>query len=375
MSTQVHNGLTGSRFINMCVANWFLHIYVFSIIPLLACQLSALGLATEWLGWGALAFALGMVLPGPFGAHMMERRSRKVIYLKALILLGPLATLGYVMNTNVYLLTALQLLQGAAYGASQTALGTTLVNDILLSKQRNKGDIIYGWAGRIGIPLGLFLGYLLSLSMPIKQAYWWALIPCAISFVLVAQTVVPVKAPVKVPLVTLDRFFLPESIPLGLSMFAAPWTLGRLAGGFPNNNSWMLESAYLSLSLGVLLAFLFQLLIRRKVGQRALVTLGYLLIVVGILFINLPNCIIGNIGDLALGCGIGAVSSRHLMDWVTQSVHCQRGTAQNTYILCWRWSFSLGLLCTCLYGLNNMTIDGGICALSLILYLFWTHKK
>lgn len=26
MSTQVHNRLSSSRFINMCVANWFLHI-------------------------------------------------------------------------------------------------------------------------------------------------------------------------------------------------------------------------------------------------------------------------------------------------------------------------------------------------------------
>lgn len=104
-------------------------------------------------------------------------------------------------------LLAIQLLQGVAYGVSQTALGTTLVNDTLLSRQRNKGDIIYGWAGRIGIPLGLFLGYGLSLGLPVPQAYFWALIPCALSFVLVAQTVVPIKAPVKVPLLTFDRFF------------------------------------------------------------------------------------------------------------------------------------------------------------------------
>lgn len=375
MSTQVHNGLTGSRYINMCVANWFLHIYVFSIIPLLACQVSLQHLSTEWVGWAALAFAIGMVLPGPFGAHMMERRSRKEIYLKALIVLGPLATLGYTSNFDVRCLILMQLLQGIAFGASQTALGTTLVNDILLSKQRNKGDIIYGWAGRIGIPLGLFLGYILSLSMPLQQAYWWALVPCAISFLLVAQTVVPIKAPVKVPILTLDRFFLPSSVPLGLSMFAAPWTLGRIAGAFPHSDNWLIGSAYVCLSLGVLLAFLMQLFIRRRFGQRTLVTMGYLLIVVGLLLISIPNWIVGNIGDVALGCGIGAVSSRHLMDWVTQSAHCQRGTAQNTYLLFWRWSFTLGLIVSCTYGLNDVTIDMGLCAFSLVLYLFWTHKR
>lgn len=157
MSTQIHNGLTGSRFINMCVANWFLHIYVYAIIPLLTCQVMRMGQSEMWVGFGVLAFAVGMVLLGPFGAHLMERRSRKAIYLKALIVLGPLATVGYIYAADVRLLLGMQLLQGIAYGVSQTALGTTLVNDILLSRHRNKGDIIYGWAGRIGIPLGLFL--------------------------------------------------------------------------------------------------------------------------------------------------------------------------------------------------------------------------
>lgn len=375
MSTQVHNGLRSSRFINMCVANWFLHIYVFSIIPLLNTHFSKLGYETQWVGWATLAFAIGMILPGPFGAHMMERRSRKEIYLKALIVVGPIATWGYVTFTDVRLLLAIQLLQGIAFGVSQTALGTTLVNDILQSKQRNKGDIIYGWAGRIGIPLGLFTGYVLSIIMSIQQAYWWALVACALSFVLVAQTVVPIKAPVKVPLITLDRFFLPKSVPLGLSMFAAPWTLGRIAGAFPHSDNLLWGSAYLCISLGVLLAFLIQIFIRRKLEQRTLVALGYVLTLIGLGLISYPNWIIGNLGDVILGCGIGAVSSRHLMDWVTQSDHCQRGTAQNTYLLFWRLSFSLGLLCTCLYGLHDVKVDEGLCVVSLILYLFWTHKR
>lgn len=376
MSIQVHNGLKSSRFINMCVANWFLHIYVYALIPLLSLQTHRLGFGIEWVGWGVLAFAIGMVLPGPFGAHLMERRSRKEVYLKALILLGPIATFGYVSAFDARHLLALQLLQGIAFGTSQTALGTTLVNDILLSKQRNKGDIIYAWAGRIGIPLGLFLGYILSLSFSMQYAYWWALVPCALSFILVAQTPVPIKAPVKVPIVTLDRFFLPSSVPLGLSMFAAPWTMGRIAGALPHTTeSWLLSSAYLCLSLGVLCAFMMQLFIRRRLGQRTLVSLGYVTIIVGLLLISWPNVVVGNIGDVLLGCGIGAVSSRHLMDWVTKSAHCQRGTAQNTYMILWRWSFTLGLITSCLYGLSNLTVDACLCATSLIFYLFWTHDR
>lgn len=375
MATPVHNGLTGSRFVNMCVANWFLHIYVFAIIPLIATQVAQLQESMHWVGWSVLLFAVGMVLPGPFGAHMMERRSRKEIYLKALLVLGPVATLGYAFATDIRFILGMQLLQGMAFGVSQTALGTTLVNDILLSRQRNKGDIIYGWAGRIGIPLGLFLGYVMSISIPLQQAYWWVLVPCGLSFVLVAQTTVPIKAPVKVSVITFDRFFLPSSIPLGLSMFAAPWTLGRIAGVLPHSNSWLLSSAYVCLSLGVLFAFLVQIFIQRRVEQRKLVALGYMIIIAGLLLISCPNMVLGIVGDVLLGCGVGAVSSRHLMDWVTKSAHCQRGTAQNTYMLCWRWAFSLGLLCTCFVGLSNVAIDIAICGVSLLLYVLWTHGK
>ena len=375
MATPVHNGLTGSRFVNMCVANWFLHIYVFAIIPLIATQVAQLHASVHLVGWSVLLFAVGMVLPGPFGAHMMERRSRKEIFLKALLVLGPVATLGYVFAADIRFILGMQLLQGMAFGVSQTALGTTLVNDILLSRQRNKGDIIYGWAGRIGIPLGLFLGYVMSISIPLQQAYWWVLVPCGLSFVLVAQTTVPIKAPVKVSVITFDRFFLPSSIPLGLSMFAAPWTLGRIAGVLPHSNSWLLSSAYVCLSLGVLFAFLVQIFIQRRVEQRKLVALGYMIIIAGLLLISCPNMVLGIVGDVLLGCGVGAVSSRHLMDWVTKSAHCQRGTAQNTYMLCWRWAFSLGLLCTCFVGLSNVAIDIAICGLSLLLYVLWTHGK
>lgn len=375
MATPVHNGLTGSRFVNMCVANWFLHIYVFAIIPLIATQVAQLQESMHWVGWSVLLFAVGMVLPGPFGAHMMERRSRKEIYLKALLVLGPVATLGYAFATDIRFILGMQLLQGMAFGVSQTALGTTLVNDILLSRQRNKGDIIYGWAGRIGIPLGLFLGYVMSISIPLQQAYWWVLVPCGLSFVLVAQTTVPIKAPVKVSVITFDRFFLPSSIPLGFSMFAAPWTFGRIAGVLPHSNSWLLSSAYVCLSLGVLFAFLVQIFIQRRVEQRKLVALGYMIIIAGLLLISCPNVVLGIVGDVLLGCGVGAVSSRHLMDWVTKSAHCQRGTAQNTYMLCWRWAFSLGLLCTCFVGLSNVAIDIAICGVSLLLYVLWTHGK
>lgn len=375
MALQIHNHLSGSKFINMCVANWLLHIFVYAFIPIIVTHINTTYNSDYSVaGWSVLAFSIGMFLPGPFGAHIMERRSRKSIYLRSLLLLGPITCIGYVLSNQSWQFVALQVVQGAAFGLSQTALGTTLVNDILPSKQRNKGDLIYGWAGRLGIPLGFLFGFILLLLVPIKQTYWWVLIPCALSFVLVAQTNVPIKAPVKVPIITLDRFFLPKSLPLSLSMFAAPWVLGFLASSIINIGLYNCFF-FACVAIGVLTAFLIQIFMQRRLGQKVIISLCYTLIVIALILRLQENTITACLAYIIVGCGIGGVSSRHLMDWVTKAQHCQRGTAQNTYMLSWRAIFALGFSCSIFTSAIGTTFSIVLCVLSAAIYILWIDRK
>ena len=376
MALQIHNPLSGSKFINMCVANWLLHIFVYAFIPIIVTHIHTT-YNNNYLaaGWSILAFSLGMFLPGPFGAHIMERRSRKSIYLRSLLLLGPITCVGYVLSYQLWQFVTLQVVQGAAFGLSQTALGTTLVNDILPSKQRNKGDLIYGWAGRLGIHLGFLFGFILLLLVPIEQIYWWVLIPCALSFVLVAQTNVPIKAPVKVSVITLDRFFLPKSLPLSLSMFAAPWTLGVVANSIINIELFNCFF-FACIALGVLSAFLIQIFMQRRLGQKVIICSCYALIIIALIMqLQAYNTITTCLAYIIIGCGIGGVSSRHLMDWVTKAQHCQRGTAQNTYMLSWRTIFALGFASSMFTPTIGTTFCIVLCVLSTAVYTLWIDRK
>lgn len=374
MTSRIHNNLTGSKFINMCVANWLLHIYVYASIPFTASHIYNYGGTNADIGWSVMVFAIGMFLPGPFGAHIMERRSRKSIYLRSLLIIGPLACLLSSLATQVWQLIAVQLLQGVAFGMSQTALGTTLVNDILLSKQRNKGDIIYGWAGRLGIPIGFVLGYIMLSMIPLKHIYLWSLIPCALSFVLVAQTNVPIKAPVKVPFVTLDRFILPKSLGLSLSMFAAPWLMGRFASKIVTQSTYD-AFFFICISIGVLVAFLFQIYMRRRLEQRTIMTVCYTFIILSLLMHTQDLTLFSFFAFVIGGCGIAGVSSRHLMDWVTYAEHCQRGTAQNTYMLCWRLTFSIGFIISSYNFANSTSVDILLALLSWVIYVVGVGRK
>lgn len=369
MSTQVTSQLTSSRFANMCAANWFLHLYVFSMIPLLYVQSRQLGADGTVVVWAVAAFAIGMVLPGPFGAHLMERRSRKQVFLKAMVAIGLLPTFGYVNVCNPEWIVVLHGFQGMAFGVAQTALGTTLVNDLLLSKERNAGDIIYAWAGRLGIPLGLALGFVLLQLFTLAHAYWWALAACGMAFLLVAQTPVPLKAPVKVPLLTCDRFFIPKSFPLVITMFAAPWAMGRVVGAGVD------VTGCVCLTAGTLITFLTHLLVRHRVGQNGAVSVGYTILMVAFALIGAPGLYTTYAAYVLLGIGMGTVSSRHLIGWLTSAEHCQRGTAQNTYMISWRMAFTLGFVFSALNGMGSIAGDFVLTIVSLLLYLFWAGRR
>lgn len=335
MSTHLRSPLKSSRFINMCVSNWFLHIYVYSLIPLLYAQAKQFGCGAGLVGWAIVAFAIGMILPGPFGAHLMECRSRKEVFLKSLLVLGFLPTLGYVWANEGYQLVLLHALQGVAFGVAQTALGTTLVNDVLASKQRNKGDVIYAWVGRLGIPLGPVVGMLLTYFFGLQQAYWWSLTACFMAFLLVGQTQIPLKAPVKVPLLTFDRFFIPKTLPLSLTLFIAPWMIGRALG--LQLSLWF----YLVVFAGFLFLFIARWLAHVFSSSQWVPALGYLLLFSAIVVYCFSDTLIT---AFMVGLGASLIASAHLKVWVTSADHCQRGTAQNTYMLSWRIAFSLGFL-------------------------------
>ncbi len=360
--SSVQNPLTSSRFLKLAVANALLHVYVFSMIPLLGAAAAMSGGSSATVGYAVLAFALGMVLPGPLGAFMMERRSRKGVCLRAMLFLGILPAYEYIFDGTVATLVLFHGLQGLTFGMVQTALGTTLVNDVLPSRSRSLGDNYYAWAGRIGIPAGIALGCLMLRLLPLPAAWLWSLLPCVVAFLLVAQTPVPIKAPVKVPLFTLDRFVWPGSWRLSLTMFAAPWLLGRVVATPVN------FEASLSLVGGVLVAFLWAMVSQSRFDRAPWFGLfAYVLLILSLCLPDVGVQLYFWPMFLLLGMGVAMVSARHLQLWIWQAEHCQRGTAQNTYMLSWRLSFAAGFAASACGSLPIGVPDLVLCLLCLLL--------
>lgn len=103
---------------------------------------------------------------------------------------------------------------------------------MLISAQRTKSDCFFGWAGRLGLPIGFAIGRWLIDLLPHEAVIWWSPVTLAVAYLLVAQTTVPVKAPVKMAVLTCDRFFLPSAWRTMLGLLPPAFLMGLAVGGY-----------------------------------------------------------------------------------------------------------------------------------------------
>lgn len=365
MKTPKNGQLRSRRFVYMCVANWFLHLYVFAMWPLLLAMVHANALPLSTLAWAAIAFAVGMILPGPFVAQWLERRSRKSVLLKAVLWMSIPPTCMLLFWHHAAALVAAHALQGLSFGIAQSTLGTTLVNDILLSRERTRGDVHYAWAGRLGIPAGLCAGCVALLHLPVQEALQWSLVLALLAFLCIGNVNVPLKAPVKMPRFTLDRFFLPSSYPLMLTMFVGPWLLGRMVG------LHLTMPMMACMTAGAVVAYVLQRFTRYLWPQRWHMLVAYVLLLVAVALHRASTPWADEVAALLIGIGTSMLSARHLLDWLVRSAHCQRGTAQNTYMLAWRVAFAAGVSCSLLVASHIGVADALLCLCGAVGYLMW----
>ncbi len=329
---QVHNPLRSTRFVNMCLANWLLHVFVFAQIPLFAQRQQILADAYTLSIECIVAFALGMVLQGPFCAHLLEKHKRKALYLNSVFAVA-LSTFAIMLLPVDYraAIPFFALVEGAAYGISQISMGGTIVNDMLLSAQRTKGDCVYGWTTRLGIPSGLLAGALLIKNFEFVSGFGWSLCALALSYVFVAQTTIPVKAPVKMSTFTLDRFFLPSSWPRMLMLLPVSLLTGCML--FYATGLWEL----LAIFAGSLAAWAADSTGNCRQGRFTRLCVGYLLTVLSLaLYAFVSTTVYGLVAALFFSAaGLSTASANLLAITVEKSEHCQRGTAQNTHLLVW----------------------------------------
>ena len=78
------------------------------------------------------------------------------------------ATAGYTLVQSATHLLLLCLVQGISFGMAATA-GITLAIDVTNSTFRSAGNVVFSWAARLGMIIGIVLGVWLYQSSPFKS--------------------------------------------------------------------------------------------------------------------------------------------------------------------------------------------------------------
>ena len=217
--------LITSDFIKVCLANLFLFFSVYTLLPITLIDISPFIEAKGYEGWLLiLTFIIAIIIGGPFHNYLIEHFNRKKIC--ALSYLG-IATsiLVFVFSDQVIaLFTALALL-GLSFGLA-TAASITVAIDVTSPTNRDKGNVIYAYMGRIGMVLGVATSIIICTEFGTQMVLYVSLISILIAWLLIKITQHPFRAPIDTPTLSWDRFMLPRSWKIILFMTTIAFIIG-----------------------------------------------------------------------------------------------------------------------------------------------------
>ena len=345
-NTKVHIKIWHREFWQLAIANLFLSMSVYMLIPVLPqwlIQEENFSMLEAGLSMGI--FALGLFLFGPFVSYMVQHYRRNRVCMHAIVLLVLChGLLWYIDNLkSEFVEFGLILLQrfvlGSLFGFAQMVLSSTLVIDTCESFQRTEANHSASWFGRFALSLGPLAGIV------IQQIWGFNIViivaaALALAAVLLIRTVdFPFRAPEEhVHVFSCDRFLLDKGGVLFLNLLMITIAIGIAIGQMDSLQEFGM------MMIGFFLALLAQRFIFRDAELKSEVVTGLILLSAALLIIQTRHTVAaGYISSTFIGMATGIIGTRFLLFLIKLSRHCQRGTSQSSFMLAWESGLALGV--------------------------------
>lgn len=200
--------LLSPAFGRMCMANFLLFASVYLLCPLLAFEaVDRWNISLANAGWMYLLFILGMLMVGPFHAYLGDACKRKGVLIYAQLGVS-LTMLGYVFATSYTYWLVLALVQGICFGLATTA-GITVAIDIVVSARRSACNKWFALSARIGMVVGVLASVMCGPCYGFSMTTGVAVAALVLACLCELPVYVAFRAPIGLPLLNIDRFFLP----------------------------------------------------------------------------------------------------------------------------------------------------------------------
>ena len=379
-NTPVHIRLWHHDFWRMSIAYMLTTMSVYILIPVLPFWLAdAQGLTPIEVGLAMGAMGVGLFLPGAFTSFLVQHYRRNWVCVWAILVMMGVTGLLYYLDgrqgqQDAFPLLLLQrLLLGAAFGLAQMVLASTLIIDTCESYQRTEANYAASWFARFSLSLGPMAGLILYPLTDFRTVLLVAGGCDLAAVILILLAHFPFRAPDDhVPVVSLDRFFLPQSMPLFLNLLMI-----TIAAGLVMSLA-LTTLFYAMLMAGFLLAIMAQRFVFREAELKSEVVSGLVLMGAALLMmLTRSQTVVGYASPLFIGLALGIIGSRFLLFFIKLSRHCQRGTSQSSYMLGWESGLAVGLGLGYAVGRGDgsrvLTSALGLVVVALLFYQF-THR-
>lgn len=350
-NTPVHIRLWHRDFWLMAIANLLLTMSVYMLIPTLPHWLTAIhGLSALETGIAMGAFGFGLFGFGAFASFLVQRFRRNMVCVWAVLSIAALIGLLYYVDIKLcqfmelWFVALQRFLLGACFGLAQMVLSSTLIIDTCESYQRTEANHSASWFSRFALALGPLAGLLLERLAGFETVLIAAGGVAVVAAVLILLVSFPFRAPDdNIPMVSLDRFFLPHGFPLFANLQLVTLAMGLLL------SVTFSELFFAMMMVGFLLAIVAQRFVFHDAEVKSEVISGLLLMGAALLMmLTRTQQVVWYAAPVFVGFGLGIIGSRFLLFFIKLSRHCQRGTSQSTFLLGWEsglaWGLGLGLI-------------------------------
>lgn len=380
-NTPVHIKLWHREFWQMAVANLFLSMSVYMLIPILPLWLmQEENFSYLQTGLSMGVFALGLYLLGPFVSFLVQHyRRNRVCHWAIIALIACQGLLWYVdsqksMFCELWMILLQRFTLGAMFGIAQMVLTSTLIIDTCESYQRTEANHSASWFGRFALSLGPLTGLLVHQYWGFDIVILVASGLAAVALLLIRLVEFPFRAPEEhVHMFSCDRFLLLQGGILFANLLLVTMTIGILISMM---NTPM---AYGMMMTGFLLALLAQRFMFRDAELKSEVVTGLILLIAAQLITMTQHTVTAScISSTFIGMATGIIGARFLLFFIKLSRHCQRGTSQSSFMLAWDSGLALGIGIAYLLGeLSSFWILGtalSLTVIALLMYNLLTHS-
>lgn len=344
-----------SHFVRVCLANLLLFVSLYMLYPVLPVVMAGrLGVSVSQTGLLYLFFVVGMLLVGPFHNYLVDAYKRKNVCMLSFVAMIA-AVAGYAFVRNLMELQLLCLVQGVTFGLATTA-GITLGIDVTNSSCRSAGNLVFSWAARLGMILGIASGVFMYGTYGFESLLYLSVAIGALGILFLAGVYVPFRAPIVTKICSFDRFLLLRGLVPALNLMFIAFVPGMLLPMLLQSPVNVLVAGIPVPFFGVacvgflLTALLVRLFFRGNNKMWIQVVVGLVLMIGAIG--SMSQVILPQVTELLLaailfGLSLGLIAPEFLTMFVKLSEHCQRGTANTMHLLAWEIGIALGIATAC----------------------------